>query len=148
MIESQGSIFDCGAQALVNPVNCVGVMGGGLAKAFAIEFPDMEEDYIRCCTKGLLEPGSLHTYYSNLRNQPMVINFPTKDDWIHPSEYEYITSGMKALITLVEKFTIRSVAIPALGCGLGGLRWDRVKSIIDLNISVCSETKWIVFPPR
>lgn len=148
---SDGSIFDCGATAIVNAVNCVGVMGAGLAKAFADKFPLMDLDYIEQCKLGLLEPGKVHTYYSNLDpDAPLIINFPTKDDWRNPSQLDYIEFGMEALVDLVRRFRIGSIGIPALGCGLGGLNWDDVRSIIERHASnyVVDWVNWIIFPPQ
>lgn len=145
---SEGSIFECGATAIVNPVNCVGVMGGGLAKAFADKFPAMEEDYIAYCAEGLLRPGMVHSYFSNLEEVPIVLNLPTKDDWREPSEYEYVANGLVALCAFLNRFNIDSVGVPALGCGLGGLEWSAVEVLIHRAETLTVSTNWIVFPPK
>lgn len=144
---STGSIFESGATALVNPVNCVGIMGGGLAKAFAEKYPLMELDYDEYCHKGLLRPGMIHSYYSNLEEEPIILNFPTKDD-LKPSKLEYIHDGLIALATYLNSFSIDSVAVPALGCGLGGLTWEKVDFEISMATSLTPNTNWIVFPPQ
>jgi O-acetyl-ADP-ribose deacetylase (regulator of RNase III) len=151
------SIFDSHADAIVNAVNCVGVMGAGLAKAFADRYPRMEADYIYYCNEGLLRPGTLHTYYSNLEDEPVIVNFPTKDDWKNPSELLFIDSGMEALTQLVRKFKLKSVAIPALGCGLGGLEWIDVHEIICHWVRIAeaewsyedfNSVNWMLYPPQ
>lgn len=147
------SIFDSGADAIVNAVNCVGVMGAGLAKAFAVRFPLMEKDYKVYCKEKLLVPGSLHTYYSNIGLDPMIINFPTKDDWRNPSDLLFIDGGMAALVQLVAKFNLRKIAIPALGCGLGGLEWNDVHALIEYWINEAMyqkliDAEWILYPPQ
>jgi O-acetyl-ADP-ribose deacetylase (regulator of RNase III) len=145
---SQDSIFDSGATAIVNPVNCVGVMGGGLAKAFAERYPLMEDDYMSYCLSGLLRPGMVHAYYSNLQEEPIILNLPTKDDWKNPSTVEYVHDGLIALAAYLNRFSIDSVAVPALGCGLGGLKWEQVEFEIGMATSLAPNTDWIVFPPK
>jgi O-acetyl-ADP-ribose deacetylase (regulator of RNase III) len=145
---SNGSIFESGATAIVNPVNCVGVMGGGLAKAFAERYPLMLMDYEEYCDRGLLRPGMVHSYYSNLEEEPIILNLPTKDDWKNPSTLEYVHDGLTALATYLNRFSIDSVAVPALGCGLGGLAWEKVDFEISMTTSLTPNTNWIVFPPQ
>ncbi len=120
------SIFDSQAQALVNPVNCVGVMGRGLAKDFAIRYPDMLASYIAKCAAGF-KPGELHVWQSQSLT---IINFPTKIHWRDPSKIEYIVQGLDSLLDLCQKWNFQSIAIPALGCGLGQLHWPAVKTLI------------------
>lgn len=145
---STGSIFNSGASAIVNPVNCVGVMGGGLAKAFADRYPEMERDYNMYCASGLLRPGMVHSYYSNLEEDPIILNLPTKDDWRDPSTIEYVHDGLMALATFLNRFNIDSVAVPALGCGLGGLAWEPVELKLNMTSTLTPNTNWIVFPPQ
>lgn len=145
---SNDSIFDCGATAIVNAVNCVGVMGGGLAKAFATRFPLMEKDYIEYCSNGQLRPGELHTYFSNLNSDPVIVNLPTKDDWKNPSKYSYVDNGMEKLAALANRFKFHSVGVPALGCGLGTLDWQTVVQDITYWAETVPDTHWIIFPPQ
>jgi O-acetyl-ADP-ribose deacetylase (regulator of RNase III) len=123
----KGDLFESGCQALVNPVNCVGVMGGGLALEFKTRFPQMFVEYKLACRDGNLRPGTLHVWKDG---GPYVINFPTKDDWRNPSKMEYVCEGLEALDAVLRDRDIRSVAIPALGCGLGGLPWDEVRKAV------------------
>lgn len=126
------------ADALVNPVNCKGVMGKGLALQFRRRFPLMYHDYVDVCYRGWLCPGVLHVYSEDGK---LIINFPTKDDWRQPSELAYIEKGLTALHNLILQRDIKSIAIPKLGCGLGGLEWGIVHSMIlealdDLDVEI------------
>lgn len=124
----KGNIFDSQAEALVCPVNCVGVMGAGLALAFK-NYSRGNYDYYRAsCASGWLVPGRVLTFKQ--ADGSYIINFPTKNHWKSPSKMEWILSGMDALLVDIHKFKIKSVAIPAIGCGLGGLKWEDVKKVI------------------
>jgi O-acetyl-ADP-ribose deacetylase (regulator of RNase III) len=128
----QGNIFDSGCMALVNPVNCQGVMGKGLAKEFKKRFPHNFKVYKIGCSSGYVRTGKV---FPCSDNQQIIINFPTKDDWRKPSEYEYIEKGLKDLVeTLKDLPFITSIAIPPLGCGLGGLDWDKVLALIETEL--------------
>ena len=120
----QGDLFQDSAEALVNPVNCVGTMGKGLAKEFKRKFPDNFREYVRACRAGRVRPGRMlvfHTHRPEINRY--IINFPTKRDWRDPSRIEDIEAGVQVLADEVRNRRIRSLAIPALGCGLGGLPW-------------------------
>ena len=129
-----GSLFDQPYDAIVNAVNCVGVMGKGLALEFKNRYPDNYNDYRSVCLKRALQPGRLHI--THFPNEPIIINFATKDHWRNPSELSYIKEGA-ALLALYLKQTpeIKSIAIPKLGCGLGGLSWSEVRPILEKNLS-------------
>lgn len=148
VVFSTNSIFDSGATAIVNAVNCVGVMGGGLALAFKQRYPIMDLDYQEYCDRNMLRPGKLHTYQPSLTNDPWIVNFPTKDHFKDPSELEYIESGMQQLAVMAVVRNWHSVAVPALGCGLGGLKWDDVLPIIEKHVSFAPDTLWLVYPPQ
>jgi O-acetyl-ADP-ribose deacetylase (regulator of RNase III) len=136
MIEfRQGDIFASGCESLVSPVNCVGKMGKGLALEFRRRFPKMFLDYKRACDSGRLKPGLMHVWSDD---KVQVINFPTKDHYRDPSRLSYITSGLDDLIRVVEERNIRSLALPALGCGLGGLNWYHVRD----EIVRCHDNHW------
>lgn len=122
-----GNILQSDAAALVNTVNCEGFMGKGLAYQFKKEFPDTNKFYVEACRSGLLKPGKLH--FHNEENK-IIVNFPTKDKWREKSKIEYIESGMTELVKLVQEKQIHSIAIPPLGSGNGGLKWDDVKKVI------------------
>jgi O-acetyl-ADP-ribose deacetylase (regulator of RNase III) len=123
-----GDLFRSGCEAIVNAVNCVGVMGGGLALQFKVIFPEMDKEYQKVCREGLLKPGKMHIWKGD---NFYIINFPTKDEIWNNSEYEYIEAGLVALGEEIKKLGIKSVALPALGCGLGGLDWNKVFEMIQ-----------------
>lgn len=128
-----GSIFDSDAEALVNPVNTDGVGGKGLALAFRNKYPKCYASYVQMCSHKLLAPGNVFLCYaSNLVNGPgsVIVYFPTKEHWRNPSKLEYVTTGLTALTRALRVHNITSVAIPALGCGLGGLDWQTVRAAI------------------
>ncbi len=127
--ERQGSIFDAPVRALVNPVNCQGIMGKGLALEFKQRFPEAYEDYRRACLYKELAPGKIHTFWDSSGQR--IVNFPTKTFWRSPSKMQYIEAGLPALVEWVQLNAIESIAIPALGCGLGGLPWSGVKQRIE-----------------
>lgn len=120
------------AQALVNTVNTVGVMGKGIALQFKEAFPHNNKVYVEACKRNELEPGKLLAVWdSNLHfGKKLIINFPTKVHWRNPSKYEYIEKGLIALVKLIKKENIQSIALPPLGCGNGGLSWPKVKEMI------------------
>jgi O-acetyl-ADP-ribose deacetylase (regulator of RNase III) len=126
---SNGNIFESKCEAWVNPVNCIGVMGAGLALAFKRKFPQMFKEYKQVCKKKKLIPGLVHVWQG--KNPKYIINFPTKDD-LSPSKLIYISTGLITLVKEVKDRDIKSIAIPALGSGLGGLNWKNVKYYLDL----------------
>ena len=119
-----GDMFKSNKSVLVNTINCVGVMGKGLAAIFKKEYPDMFSEYKKLCASGKVHPGEIYPYYEN--GVVKVINFPTKNHWRANSEMSYIISGLDCFIQNYEKLGIESIAFPALGCGNGGLTWDVV----------------------
>jgi len=131
---TSGDMFDINADILVNPVNCVGVMGAGLALTFKNKYPDMFQSYKRACFARFIEPGKLHLYRT--KNNKSIVNFPTKKHWKDKSQYSYIIDGLKQLceyLTIQESNVV--VAIPALGCGLGGLNNNKVATMIKAALS-------------
>lgn len=142
----KGNLFESECEALVNTVNCIGMMGAGLAYAFKRKFPKMNQDYIRVCKAKILRPGLLHIW-TNPGNPKYIINFPTKDD-LSPSKLEYITDGLDKLKQVIESREIKSIAVPALGCGLGGLSWGVVKTHIENMADDLPEgTKVLIYEP-
>ena len=128
----QGDMFETPADIRVNTVNCVGVMGAGVALAFKQRYPEMFRDYQRACEDGQVRPGVLHVWRSLAGD--WIINFPTKRHWRDDSRYEDIEVGLDALREYLEPLGSVSVALPALGCGHGGLDWDRVSSMIERKL--------------
>ena len=144
-ITVRGNIFDSKAQMLVNPVNCVGVMGAGLAKQFKARYPEMFQEYREQCRLGLVRTGEVTLH--PVRDGRTVANLPTKNDWRNPSQLEYADSGLLSLAHALSAGQFRSVAVPALGAGLGGLQWERVLPLIhdrlDLHL-----LRVEIYPPR
>ena len=130
------SIFDSTADALVNPVNCEGTMGKGLAKEFKKRFPECFQPYIEACSQKKLVPGEIILVRTCVEpdffdlNRPAVILFPTKKHWRGKSKVEWIEAGLSKLKNSYKAWGLSSVAIPQIGCGLGGLDWGSVKPII------------------
>lgn len=117
----KGDLFNDSAEALVNAVNTVGVMGKGLAYQFKERYPENFDKYRAACKRGDLSVGSIFLVELNQGERPRyILNFPTKAHWKGKSKIEYITEGAADLVRLVKEFGISSVAVPALGSGLGG----------------------------
>jgi O-acetyl-ADP-ribose deacetylase (regulator of RNase III) len=129
---TQGDILKADVEALVNTVNCIGVMGRGIALQFSKAFPENSKVYKSACDQKQLHPGMMLVCDLNrFENPRYVVNFPTKRHWKGKSRIEDIKSGLKALIEEVRKRNIHSIAIPPLGCGLGGLDWKQVRPMIE-----------------
>ncbi|MFK7947876.1 MAG: macro domain-containing protein [Saprospiraceae bacterium] len=143
-----GNIFESEAEALVNTVNTVGVMGKGLALQFKKAYPSNYKAYHKACKNKEIEIGKLFIYKdSNLiSGEKTIINFPTKKNWRKPSEYIYIEDGLKDLVTIIEENNIKSIAIPPLGAGNGGLNWEKVKQIIEENLKSLNVDVFIYEP--
>lgn len=145
----QGDIFDADVEAFVNPVNCVGVMGRGLALQFKKLFPENFALYDRVCTQHGLSPGGMLVHHTNTVLRPFyIINFPTKLHWKDKSKVEYIEFGLVDLILLINRFDIKSIAIPPLGCGLGGLRWPDVKNLIENSFAELTDVSVLLYEPK
>ena len=150
MIEYKtGNILRESVEALVNTVNCVGVMGRGIALQFKKDFPENFKTYATACKKGELQPGRMHVFETKKLINPLyIINFPTKRHWRGKSRMEDIESGLKALVDVIHKYKIRSIAIPPLGCGLGGLNWMEVKALIEVELNILKNVQIIIFEPN
>lgn len=142
-----GDIFTSSAQALVNPVNCVGIMGAGLALVFKRRFPRNYDFYYQECAGGRVKIGKVLTYPTGMKSPKFIFNFPTKDHWCNRSKTEYIAEGLVSLSTQVQYLNLETVAMPALGCGLGGLIWEDVLLMIHKALDDHS-AKFCVFMPR
>ncbi|MEH2160663.1 MAG: macro domain-containing protein [Nostoc sp.] len=120
----QGNLLEEKTEALVNTVNCVGVMGKGIALQFKQAYPENFRQYKQACRAGKVKPGQMFTVATGgLLNPKYIINFPTKRHWRNNSKIEDIQSGLVALVQQVQQLAITSIAMPALGCGNGGLNW-------------------------
>ena len=150
MIEKKtGNILSSDVEALVNTVNCVGVMGRGIALQFRKAFPRNYETYKAVCDRKQLHPGMVLTHELNqLHNHPRyIINFPTKRHWKGNSRIADIASGLEALVAEIRQRNIRSIAIPALGCGLGGLNWSEVRPMIERALSALPDVRVFLYEP-
>jgi O-acetyl-ADP-ribose deacetylase (regulator of RNase III)/uncharacterized protein YwgA len=127
-----GDILKSKAQTLINTVNCVGVMGKGIALEFKNRFPDMYEDYVQRCQRGEVKPGVPYLYKTLF--PPQIINFPTKDHWKSISKLSDIERGLKHLLEHYREWGITSLAIPPLGCGNGQLEWRVVGPLIYRSV--------------
>ncbi len=119
-----GDMFKSNAQTLVNTVNCVGVMGKGIALEFKNQFPEMHADYVERCKAGRVKLGE--PYLFNSSKLPWVLNFPTKDHWRSVSRLSDIANGLEFLLAHYKDWGITSLAVPPLGCGQGQLDWNVV----------------------
>lgn len=126
----QNDFFLTYSQALVNPVNCVGVSGKGLALEFKERYPDNFKKYQEKCHKKQLIIGTIYLHKTDLDFPKHILNVPTKIHWKNKSEYSFIMKGIDAICAIIKNYEIKSINIPALGCGLGGLEKDNVKEII------------------
>lgn len=124
IVEIKGNIFDSTCQVLVNTVNCVGVMGKGIALEFKRRFPEMYESYVKMCQRSLLKPGLLYLW---TKSKPWILNFPTKDHWRYPSKIEYIDAGLQKFVTTYQSRNITTIAFPELGTQSGKLEWNLVR---------------------
>lgn len=125
-----GDLFEADVDAIVNTVNCVGVMGKGLALAVKRRYPEAYREYVIACVAGKLDIGKVLTYEIPEGRHRFLIHVPTKKHWQFPSKMPWIQKGVRALITELQARQIKSVAVPALGCGEGGLRWESVAPLI------------------
>ncbi|MEM1214247.1 MAG: macro domain-containing protein, partial [Bacteroidota bacterium] len=127
-----GNIFESQAEALVNTVNTVGVMGKGIALQFKKAYPNNFKAYAKACKKGEVRIGKLFIFRdSNIETgEKLIINFPTKKHWKNSSEYAYVAKGLMDLVRIISENNLKHVAIPPLGAGNGGLHWERVKEMI------------------
>src|SRR3989344_4895615 len=123
-----GDILQSKAQTLINTVNCVGVMGKGIAIEFKERFPEMYEDYLLRCKRGEVKPGLPYLYRGLF--PPQIINFPTKDHWKSVSKLSDIEHGLEYLLAHYKEWDVQSLAIPPLGCGNGQLEWRAVGPVI------------------
>lgn len=128
-----GNIFEMEVDAIVNPVNCDGIMGKGLALEFRNHFPDNYRKYVKACKKGDIDIGLLFVTFDQ-REYPYIINFPTKKTWRMKSKVEWVKEGLIDLRWAIVNYEIVSIAIPALGCGLGGLNMEQVKPLIEEHL--------------
>lgn len=146
---SGGNLLEADVDALVNAVNEVGVMGKGLALQFRAAFPASAGDYSAACARREVSVGRVFVTRSGQEQGPAwIIHFPTKKHWRDPSRIEWVRDGLQDLVRVVRQHSIRSVALPALGCGLGGLGWSDVRSLIEEALHDLPGVEVLVFEPQ
>ena len=150
MIETtHGNLLETNVDALVNPVNCVGVMGKGLALQFKKTYPDNDTAYRAACERGDVVPGRMFVHpLPDSNRRRWIINFPTKRHWRSKSRLDDIRSGLASLSREITERDIESIAIPALGCGLGGLPWTDVSRLIHEAMAPIVDVRVLLFEPR
>ncbi|MEP6643098.1 MAG: macro domain-containing protein [Acidobacteriaceae bacterium] len=145
---TQGNLLDASAEALVNTVNEVGVMGKGIALMFSEAFPENTRAYELASKHGGIRVGHMFvTENRSLIAPRWIINFPTKKHWRHPSRMEWIREGLKDLTQIIQRKSISSIALPPLGCGNGGLEWQVVRREIEIALSELSDVSVLVYEP-
>jgi len=146
--EGRGNLLTADVEALVNTVNTVGVMGKGIALQFKRAYPANYRAYRNACVRGEVRLGQMFLFDTGvLGPRRYIINFPTKQDWRSRSRLEDIRAGLDALVELVAEHSITSIAIPALGCGNGGLGWNDVRPLIESACERMPEVRAVVFAP-
>jgi O-acetyl-ADP-ribose deacetylase (regulator of RNase III) len=145
---TNGNLLDAATQAYVNTVNTVGVMGKGIALQFREAFPVNYKLYVDACKNGEVRTGKMFVVKEETMQGPkIIVNFPTKREWFAKSKYEYIEEGLKDLVRVLGEDNIQSIAIPPLGCGNGGLKWDKVKSLMEQYLGPIRETEIYIYEP-
>ena len=150
--EGKGNLLDANVEALVNTVNTVGVMGKGVALQFKIAFPDMFREYQKACRRHEVQIGKMFVYENHplldsKSNLKFIINFPTKVHWRDGSQLNYIKEGLKNLSQEIQSRGIKSIALPPLGCGMGGLNWIEVFPLINKTLKQIPDIDVFIYPP-
>lgn len=144
----KGDLFNVDVEAIVNPVNTVGVMGKGLALEFKKRYPANMTAYAAACRRAEVRTGQMFTTATQTSTGPAwIINFPTKQHWRDSSQLEWVVAGLRDLRRVILAKKIQSIAIPALGAGLGGLFWPDVKQAIEEALADLTGVKVLVFEP-
>ena len=144
----QGNLLDSDAEALVNTVNMQGVMGKGIALEFKRRFSENYDFYREKCKQGQVQIGKMLVFPTGSLQPQYIINFPTKQHWRGKSKIEYIQRGLEDLVRVVQEYGIRSIALPPLGCGHGGLRWEQVRPLIERAFAALPNVEVEVYEPR
>ena len=145
---TQGNLLDARVDAVVNTVNTVGVMGKGIALMFKEKFPENYALYAAACERGKVQIGKMFVTPSMELDGPRwIINFPTKKHWRNPTQLEWVREGLEDLRRVIEAKRIRSVAIPPLGCGNGGLDWQEVRPLIESALADLPGVEVLIYEP-
>ena len=147
--QAQGNLLEAEVDALVNTVNTVGVMGKGIALQFKRAYPEMFKSYARAAKSHSLELGRMHMWPTGLLTGPrFIINFPTKGHWRSTSKLADIERGLNDLVRVIQEYSIRSIAVPPLGCGNGGLDWSIVEPLIRRKLQPLTDVDVLLYPPE
>ena len=141
----KGNIFNANTNAIVNTVNCVGVMGKGIALEFKARYPNMFKDYVVACKNSEVKIGKMWIW-NNTATPKYIINFPTKEHWQNHSRIEWISSGLDNLKECVQQLNISSLSLPPLGCGNGGLDFNVIKQIIEGKLNDLTIPVFLYYP--
>lgn len=146
----QGDLLSSKTEALVNTVNTVGVMGKGIALRFKELYPTNFHQYYHACKQNKVEVGKMFVVAENKigEERKLIINFPTKKEFYRKSSYQYIEDGLKDLVSVIQNYTIKSISLPPLGCGNGGLNWDKVKLMIEQHLSPLQDVEILIYEPN
>ncbi|MDG6777277.1 macro domain-containing protein [Thiomicrorhabdus sp. zzn3] len=154
LIFKKGNLFESHDEAIVNTVNCVGVMGKGIALQYKNLFPENYTEYKKQCSQKNIVPGKMFVYEYKTEdlfagNKPQfIINFPTKDHWRAKSKIEYVEQGLNDFISVITQQNIKSVSMPAIGCGNGGLEWSDVKKVVTAKLSSLEGVTINIYEPK
>lgn len=143
----KGNLVHADADALVNTVNTVGVMGKGIALQFKRSYPSMFHDYKTAAKRNAIRLGTMHVWETGQLCPRYIINFPTKGHWREESKLRDIEAGLVDLVRVVRELRITSIAVPPLGCGHGGLHWDDVEPLIRSSFSALPHVCLVLYPP-
>ena len=144
---AQGNLLDASAEALVNTVNEVGVMGKGIALMFRERFPENTRAYVAACKRKQVAVGRMFVTETGELFPRWIINFPTKKHWRDPSQLEWVRTGLEDLVRVIRERGVQSLAVPALGCGNGGLSWTDVRRLIESAFAGIPELDVLVYQP-
>lgn len=144
---AQGDILQANTEAVVNPCNTVGVYGAGLSKALSEKWSWWSSEYKEACRAGAVDIGKLFVTRppEDKQEDPAIVHFPTKDHWRDPSQIQYIEKGLEYFADHYQEWGIKSIAMPKLGCGLGGLRWGLVRLHIEEALSEMDGIEIVVY---
>lgn len=149
----QGDLFSSTDEAIINAVNCVGVMGKGVALQYKQKFPENYREYKKNCSLKKVIPGKMFVYkykkdFFDLQKPSFIINFPTKQHWRSKSKIEFIEEGLDDLINVIKKENIKSISMPAIACGNGGLDWNIIKELIITKLTPLKEVNINIYEPK
>ena len=144
----KGNLLEAKADALVNTVNTVGVMGKGIALQFRETFPENYKFYQKACKQGAVQIGKMLVFdHGQFVNPRFIVNFPTKSHWREKSKLEDVKAGLVDLQKVIREYRIKSIAIPPLGCGSGGLDWNIVRPMIVDSLSQFDDVHVLIYEP-